>query len=160
MKATIHLTFSEVLSGIFLLCLPLACSNSGTEPISDLVPLSGVWEPQVLKVPDPADPAKKIDQILEGAAYDLSIQSTGQFTAVFDLLLVQGFEAGTASVYGNQITQTPDSPPGSVMSGTWMLEGDILFIEAIRSLDLDGDGTPEVIPFELEFSPREFQESM
>jgi hypothetical protein len=145
---------------LLLVFLPLACSNSGTEPIPDLVPLAGVWEAQVLKVPDPANPDQKIDLILEGAAYDLSILSTGQFTAVFDLLLVQGFETGTASVYGDQITLTPVSPPGSVMSGTWMLQGDVLFIEAIRSLDLDGDGTPEVIPFELEFSPRVTQESV
>ena len=111
-------------------------------------------------MPDPANPDQKIDLILEGAAYDLSILSTGQFTAVFDLLLIQGFEAGTVSVYGDQITLTPVSPPGTVMSGTWMLQGDMLFIEAIRSLDLDGDGTPEVIPFELEFSPRVVQESI
>ena len=158
MKPTIRLPSYDLIAGLFLIFLPMACSNSGTEPISDLVPLAGVWEAQVLKVPDPANPDEQIYLILEGAAYDLSILSTGQFTAVFDLLLVQGFETGTVSVRGDEITLTPVSPPGSVMSGTWMLQGDVLFIEAIRSLDLDGDGVPDVIPFELEFSAREIQE--
>jgi hypothetical protein len=133
----------------------MACSDSGTEPIPDLVPLAGVWEAQVLKVPDPANPDELIDLVLEGASYTLSILSTGQFTAVFDLLLVQGFEAGTVSVYQDEITLIPISPPGSVMSGTWFLQGEVLFVEAVRSLDIDGDGVQEVIPIQIEFSSRE-----
>jgi hypothetical protein len=147
--------FRVVSAGFCLLVLSLACSNSGTEPIPDLVPLAGVWEAQVLKVPDPANPDEDMDLIPDGATYTLSILSTGQFTAVFDLLLVQGFETGTVSVFDDQITLTPVSPPGSVMAGTWMLQGDVLFVEAVRSLDIDGDGVSEVIPFELEFSARD-----
>ena len=142
-------------SALWVLFLPLACFDSGTEPIRDLVPLAGVWEAQVLKVPDPANQDQDIDLIPEGASYTLSIISTGQFTAVFDLLLVQGLETGTVSVYQDQITLTPVSPPGDVMSGTWTLQGDILYVDAVRSLDIDGDGTQEVIPFQLEFSARE-----
>ena len=156
MISLLHGPFRTVPAAFLLLLLSLACGDSGTEPIPDLVPLAGVWEAQVLKVPNPENPDEDMDLIPEGAAYTLSILSTGQFTAVFDLLLVQGFETGTVTVFDDQITLTPTSPPGGVMSGTWMLQGDVLYVEAIRSLDLDGDGTLEVIPFELEFSSRRF----
>lgn len=156
MRSLPRFPFRHISAVLGLLFLSQGCSDSGTQPISDLVPLAEVWEAQVLIVPDPENPDEGIDLVPEGATYTLSILSTGHFTAVFDLLLVQGFETGTVSVYEDQITLTPVSPPGAVMSGTWMLQGDVLFVDAIRSLDIDGDGTPEVIPFQLEFSAREF----
>ena len=155
MKSLLRASLRSVPAAFFLLPLTLACSDSGTAPNPELVPLAGVWEAQVLRVPDPANPDDLIDLVPEGASYTLSILSTGQFTAVFDLLLVQGFETGTVTVYRDEITLTPFGPPGSVMSGNWMLQGDVLFVDAVRSLDIDGDGNPEVIPFQLEFSSRE-----
>jgi len=155
MKSPVRWPFSVLIAAFLVFFLPMACTDSGTEPVRDLVPISGVWEAQVLKVPDPENQDQDIDLIPEGASYTLSIISTGQFTAVFDLLLVQGFETGTVSVYQDQITLTPISPPGDVMSGTWMLQGDILYVDAVRSLDIDGDGTQEILPFQLEFSARE-----
>lgn len=155
MKSLLQAPFRSVPTVFLLLAYSIACSDSGVEPVPDLVPLAGVWEAQVLKVPDPSNSDEFIDLVPEGASYTLSILSTGQFTAVFDLLLVQGFETGTVSVYQDQITLNPISPPGSVMSGNWMLQGDVFFVEAVRSLDIDGDGVQEVIPFQLEFSSRE-----
>jgi hypothetical protein len=115
----------------------------------------GVWEAQVLQLPDPEQPDQMVDLIPQGASYTLSILATGQFTAVFDLILAQGYEAGRVEVSGNQVALTPTSPPGTGLSGTWQIQDGRLVVDAIRSLDLDGDGSPEVIPFFVELVERE-----
>ena len=139
--------------GLSVVLVPLVnCSDSGAGVVRDLDPLVGVWNADVMVVPNPENPSENLDLIEEGASYALSIIATGQFTAVFDFILLQGFESGSVEVSGNQISLVPTSPPGSAMSGTWSLQEDALIVDAIRSIDLDGDGTPEVIPFHLEFS--------
>jgi hypothetical protein len=116
--------------------------------------LAGVWDAQVLSVPDPEDPSLNLDLIAQGASYALSILATGQYTAVYDLVLVRGFETGTITVRGDQLTLVPVSPPGTPTSGVWTLQGDRFVVDALRELDLDGDGEEELILFHLELVPR------
>jgi len=139
-----------------LLLIPLsACFDAGAGSKRELVPLAGVWEAAVLSVPNPEIPSESIELVGEGASYALSILSTGRYTAVFDLVLVQGLEVGDVQVQGDQIILTPTSPPGTTMSGTWTLQGDLLTVDALRKLDLDGDGADEVVPFHLELNRRD-----
>ena len=133
----------------------VSCSDSGMGPIKAVSPLVGVWDASILTVPDPQNPSENLDLIEEGASYALSVLSTGHYTAVFDLVVLQGFEAGEIQVSGDQITLTPTSPPGTVMSGLFMFEGDNLVIDALRSLDYDGDGDDDVVPIHLELVPRQ-----
>ncbi len=142
---------------LFLLgFLPLsACSDDGTGIEKGLRPLIGVWEAQVFEVPNPENLLETLDVIQEGGSYVLSVLGSGQYTAVFDLVLLQGFEAGTVKVAGQTISLTPTTPPGGVMSGSWMFEGDILVVEALREIDLDLDGEDELVPFYVEFLARE-----
>ena len=143
------------LPGIFLfLTLISACSDAGTGPKKELRSLTGVWDAQSLTVPNPDNAAEEIDLVEEGGSYALSILSTGQYTAVFDLVVLQGFEAGVIHVFGDQSTLTPTSPPGTAMSGSWMLNGDQLMIDALREIDYDGDGFQEVVPIHLELTAR------
>ena len=117
-------------------------------------PLVGVWDAQRLTVPNPDDISEEIDLVEEGASYALSILSTGQYTAVFDLIVLQGFEAGIIQISGSQIILTPTTPPGSAMSGSWMFDGDLLVVDALREIDYDGDGAQEVVPIHLELVAR------
>jgi hypothetical protein len=133
----------------------VSCSHDGMAPKKELAPLAGVWDAKVLTVPDPADLSQEIDLIGEGASYALSVLSTGQYTAVFNLILLEGFETGTISVAGNELILTPTTPPGTSMAGTWTIEAGVLVVDAIRELDLNGDGTNEVVIFHLEFEERE-----
>ena len=135
--------------------LVTSCTGGGMAPKKGLAPLVGVWEATVLTVPDPSDISQEIDLIGEGASYALSIISTGQYTAVFDLILVEGFETGTVKVAGNELIMTPTTPPGTTMAGTWTVTGDVLIVDALRELDLDGDEVNEVVSFHLEFQARE-----
>ncbi len=142
--------------GISLL-LPLlflsGCGETATGPVRELAPLVGVWEAQSLVVPDPEGPGS-IDLIQDGASYVLSILATGQYSAVFDLLVVRGFEAGKATVHGNEILLVSTTPAEATTSGTWSLDAGTLTVDVIRELDIDGDGEPEVVPFGLEFTLR------
>lgn len=131
-----------------------SCSDSGTQPIGELKPLAGVWDAEVLSVPDPENPLQNLDLVPQGASFTLSILATGQYTAVYDLVLVRGFETGTINVRGDQITLVPVSPPGTPTSGVWTLQGDRLVVDALRELDLDGDGEDELILFHIELLPK------
>lgn len=153
-------TFSGRIPNRFSLCLLAlltltACADDGTGVGAGLKPLVGVWEARVLEVPNPENILETLDVIGEGGSYVLSILGSGQYTAVFDLVLLQGFEAGTIEVRGQILNLTPISPPGGSMSGSWMLEGDLLIVEALREIDLDLDGEEEVVPFYVELVPRE-----
>jgi len=136
--------------------LPLfGCSDDGTGIQKGLKTLVGVWEAQVFEVPNPENLLETLDVIQEGGSYVLSILGSGQYQAVFDLVLFQGLEAGTVRVRDRTIKLTPTSPPGSAMSGSWMFEGDVLIIEALREIDFDLDGTVELVPFYVEFFARQ-----
>jgi hypothetical protein len=151
-----HKSFSRrFLPLVLAVGMVASCSDDGMAPKKELAPLARVWEAMVLTVPDPSDPSQEIDLIGEGASYALSILSTGQYTAVFNLILVEGFETGTITVAGNELILTPTTPPGTTMAGTWRIEGGILTVDALRELDLDGDGVDEVVSFHLEFVSRE-----
>jgi len=128
-----------------------SCSDPGTGLKKELAPLVGVWDAQVLGVPDPENISQTIDLVQEGASYALSILSTGQYTAVFDLIVLQGFEAGTIEVSGDLITMTPTSPPGTTLTGTWMFQGDVLIVDGFRDIDYDGDGEDELVSIHFEF---------
>jgi len=133
-----------------------SCSDSSTGVQKELAPVVGVWDAQVLSVPDPENVSETIDVVQEGGSYALSILATGQYTAVFDLIVLQGFESGTVEISGIDITMTPTIPPGSVMAGTWMFQGDVLTVDALRGLDYDGDGELEIIPIHLELVARRY----
>jgi hypothetical protein len=148
--------FTRGFASFFLaFSLVASCSDTGTEPKKELAPLVGVWDAQVLSVPNPDDPSQTIDLVQEGASYALSVLSTGQYTAVFDLIVLQGHEAGTIEISGDGITMTPTIPPGSVMSGDWMFQGDTLIVDAFRELDYDGDGEEELVFLHFELIARE-----
>ncbi len=132
-----------------------SCSDSGTGLKKELAPFVGVWDAQVLSVPDPENSSQTIDLVQEGASYALSILSTGQYTAVFDLIVLQGFEAGTIEISGDQIRMTPTSPPGTTLTGTWMFQGEVLIVEGFRDIDYDGDGEDELVVIHFEFIARE-----
>ena len=137
-------------SVLLLIASVVSCSDSGMGPKKGLRPLVGVWDATILTVPNPETPSETLDLIEEGGAYALSVLSTGQYTAVFDLVVLQGFEAGEIQVNGDQILLTPTSPPGTAMSGLWMFQGDNLVVDALRTLDYDGDGDDDVMPIHLE----------
>ena len=143
-------------SGLFLL-LPvlIGCSDGITDPPKSLKPLIGIWDAQVFEVPDPADIFQTLDVIQEGGSYAFSVLGDGTYTAVFDLVIFQGFEAGTISVSGQSLTLTPLGSSGGTMTGSWMLEGGVLKVDALREIDLDGDDTEELVPFYLEFVSRQ-----
>jgi hypothetical protein len=143
-------------SGIFFAALlVMGCSGDGMGPVADLKPFVGVWEARSLSVVNPDDPSQRIDLVEQGAAYALSVLSTGQYTAVYDLILARGHEAGTAEVSGDQVTLTPTSPPGPATSGTYLFVGDTLRLYAVRLVDYDFDGVDEVIDINFDFLPRE-----
>ena len=151
-----HKRFAFFTASILLVVASLvSCSDSGMGPKKAVGPLVGVWDASILTVPNPQNPSETLDLIEEGASYALSVLATGQYTAVFDLVVLQGFEAGEIRVSGDQIILTPTSPPGTVMSGLFMFEGDNLVIDALRSLDYDGDGDDDVVPIHLELVPRQ-----
>ncbi len=143
-------------SGLFLLTLVLmGCSGGITDPPNALKPLIGVWDAQVFQAPDPTNLLQTVDVIQEGGAYAFSVLGDGTYSAVFDLVVFQGFEAGTISVLGQSLTLTPLGSSGGAMTGTWMLEGGVLKIDALREIDLNGDDAPELVPFYLEFVTRQ-----
>lgn len=133
--------------------LLLSCSDSGTGLKKELEPIVGVWEATVLTFPDPANPGEPIDLMIQGASYALSVLATGQYSAVYDLVLVQGFESGRIEVSGEQLTLTPTS--GTVTSGSWSLEGGILEVDALKAIDFDLDGDDDIVPIHIELARRE-----
>jgi hypothetical protein len=144
-------------AGTFLLALLSAllltgCGDSGTEPKNELEPLVGVWEAQALVITEQSDPDRILDIIAEGGQFTLSILSTGHYSARLSLPLVgASTEAGTVTVSGNQFTITPTSPPGPSTTGTWSLEGGVLYLDGATEFDFDLDGTREAadVHFEL-----------
>jgi hypothetical protein len=140
---------------VLLWPLVSSCSDDEGLGIRDLAPLVGVWDAQVLSVPNPENPGQTIDLIEEGASYALSVLASGQYTAVFDLIVVHGFETGTIEVSGSVLTLTPTGSTGTVMSGSWMFQGATLVVDALRELDYDLDGEVEVVPIHIEMTPRE-----
>jgi len=141
-----------------LLLAPLSfwsCSQEGTGIQQNLKTLVGVWDARVLQVPNPENLLETLDVIQEGGSYSLSILGSGQYTAVFDLVLLQGFEVGTVQARGQTIILTPTGADAGSMSGSWLFDGDVLVIDALREIDLDTDGEVEVVPFYVEFVARE-----
>lgn len=140
---------------MFLLLWPLivSCTDSGMGLEKGVEPLVGVWDATVLTFPDPENPGESIDLISQGGSYALSVLATGGYTAVYDLVLVQGFESGKAEISGEQITLTPTS--GTVTAGSWSLEGGNLVVDALKELDYDLDGVAEVVPIHIELTRRD-----
>jgi hypothetical protein len=130
-----------------------SCSGSGTEPIKDLTPFVGVWEAESLTLSSPDNPSQGIDLVEQGASYVLSILATGQYTAVFDLIAAQGFQAGTVKLFGNRITLTPSTPAGPSTSGTWLFQGETLLVTAETLVDYDQHGEDELVSVVFAFVP-------
>ncbi|MBT8398269.1 MAG: hypothetical protein KJN92_14950, partial [Gemmatimonadetes bacterium] len=86
--------------------------------------------------------------------YAFSVLGDGTYSAVFDLVVIQGFEAGEITVSGQNLILTPLGSSGGAMTGSWMFEGDRLKVDALREIDLNGDGVEELVPFYLEFTSR------
>ena len=150
-------TNTSLRNWLFLLA-PLAlwaCSDDGTGVQQNLRSLVGVWDAIGLQVPNPENLLENLDVIQEGGSYSLSVLGSGQYTAVFDLVLIQGFEVGTIEASGQTLILTPTGVEAGVMTGSWMFDGDVLIIDALRELDLDDDGQPEVVPLYVEFVARE-----
>ena len=142
-------------SGLFLLLFASSgCSDAITDPPKALEPLVGAWDARVLEVPDPANFLETLDVIQEGGSYALSVLGDGTYSAVFDLVVFQGMEVGTITVSGQTLTLTPAGSSGGAMTGSFMLEGDVLKVDALREIDFDGDGTEELVPFYLELVSR------
>ena len=146
--------FGWVLLAIFV---GASCSDVITEPTGALAPLVGVWNARALRVPNPENLLETVDVVQEGGSYALSVLADGQYSAVFDLVLLEGFEVGTLQVTGQTLILTPIGTNGGVMSGSWMFEGDVLIIDALRELDFDQDGEEEVVPIYIELIVREGQ---
>ncbi|NNM04369.1 MAG: hypothetical protein HKO65_04645, partial [Gemmatimonadetes bacterium] len=92
-------------SGLFLL-LFLGCSDEIAAPSRALEPLVGVWDAVVLEVPNPENLLETVDVIQEGGSYAFSVLGDGTYSAVFDLVVIQGFEAGEITVSGQNLILT------------------------------------------------------
>jgi hypothetical protein len=135
--------------------LALSCSDAISGPTKALAPLVGIWDARVFEIPNPENLLETVDVIQEGGSYAFSVLGDGQYTAVFDLVLLQGFEVGTIQVTGQNLILTPTSPAGGPMSGTWMFEGDVLIVDALREFDISQSGEPVLVPLYLELVARE-----
>ncbi len=155
MKRSFSHRFLPGLSWVLLTILGGAsCSDAITEPTRALAPFVGVWDARVLRVPNPENLLETLDVVAEGGSYALSVLGDGHYTAVFDLVLLEGFEVGTIQVTGPTLTLTPTGLAGGAMSGSWMFEGDVLIIDALREIDFDQDGNDEVVPLYIELVGR------
>lgn len=129
-----------------------ACGGDPLEVDPALAPLVGDWEATTLTVTNVDNPAVSPDLIELGAAFDLNVQPSGQYTAILVFSLQSSTEIGQISVSGSEVTLRPAFPAGQEpTTGTFSVTPTTLVIDGSTRFDFNLDGTsePALAHFEL-----------
>ena len=136
-----------------VLAAAVGCSEDPVVPAPGIAALVGDWSAGSLVLTNVANPTVAPDLIELGAAFDLNIQPSGQYTAILVFALQSSTEIGQITVSGSNITLSPTFPPGQPSTtGTYSLVGDRLVIDGTSQFDFNTDGDPEPALAHFEFA--------
>lgn len=131
----------------------LACSDdNGVSPNPDIAFMVGDWEAVTFTIV-PEGGGEGLDLIAEGGAFTLNVQPSGQYTAI---LTIPGVpppppELGMLSVEGDELLFHRTTPPQVTSRTTYERLGDgHVQFSGPSQVDLDGNGTPEIITLDVE----------
>lgn len=138
-----------------MLVLAAACGGSGgVEPDPAVAPFVGTWDATVYDIWPESDPDNPID-VLEGLGpFHISVEPSGQYTAVLEAGLGGQVQIGQLTVIGSTIRQDVTQPPGepSATATYEFTAADYLILDGDIHVDFNNDGTrdPGVQHLELQ----------
>jgi len=113
-------------------------------PDPALDPMVGAWNATEFRVSPAAAPALGFDVIAQGGTFAMEIEPSGRYAAVLGFEGLVSTELGVVTVDGNQLIQTPQSPPGDPVTIDWSMPGpDRLILDGESEFDFDQNGTPD-----------------
>jgi hypothetical protein len=113
------------------------------EPDQALAPFVGDWRATSLVLTSVANPQVAPDLVQLGAAFNLNIQPSGQYTAVLAYLQGVQTEIGSISVAGTTVTLQRSFPTMATTSAVYAFAGSELTLDGDTTFDFNFDGTPE-----------------
>jgi hypothetical protein len=128
---------------LLLTFIVLGCSDNGTQPNKDLAPLVGAWQANTLVMTNQANTSISVDLVEQGATFNLSILSTGQYSASLTAFGIAGTEVGMVTIAGNEVTIAPTTPPGTPLVAIWSIQGNDLVLDGDSEFDFNQDGETE-----------------
>lgn len=134
------------------MAMAAGCGEGPVEADPALAPLVGDWEATTLTLTNVENPTVSPDLIELGAAFDLNVQPSGQYTAILVFALQSSTEIGQISVSGAEVTLRPTFPAGQEpTTGTFAVTPTTLVIDGSTRFDFNLDGTsePALAHFEL-----------
>lgn len=123
-----------------------ACGGSdptGVEPDPAVEPFVGTWEASTFEITSAADPTLMYD-ILEGGAFTINVQPSGQYTATLEYpgFLAPVTEFGRMTVGATTLTLDPSTGPP--VTSSYVFDGpDRVTLEGPTEFDFNRDGVAE-----------------
>jgi len=124
--------------------LVAACGGSGgVEPDPAVAPFVGTWDATVYEIWPESDPDNVIDVLTGLGPFHISVEPSGQYTAVLEAGLGAQVQIGQLSVIGSTIRQDVTTPPGEPpATATFQFTAaDYLILDGSIQVDFNDDDT-------------------
>ena len=137
--------------------LVAACGGSGgVEPDPAVAPFVGTWDATVYEIWPESDPDNVIDVLTGLGPFHISVEPSGQYTAVLEAGLGAQVQIGQLSVIGGTIRLDVTTPPGEPASTAayQFTAADYLILDGDIEVDFNGDDTRDPGSQHLELQRR------
>lgn len=122
--------------------LTAACGG-GSEIEADpaVAPFVGTWDAAAFEVTSDADPGIQVDVLAIPAAFYISIEPSGQYTATLEHPLGAAIEIGQLTVIGSTVRLDPSIPADGVTATSSFVfaADDYLVLDGPTEYDFNGD---------------------
>ena len=140
-----------------LLVIVAACGgDDGVEPDPAVAPFVGTWDATVYEIWPESDPDNVIDVLTGLGPFHISVEPSGQYTAVLEAGLGAQVQIGQLSVIGSTIRQDVTTPPGEppATATCQFTADDYLVLDGPTEFDFNFDGTDEAAHAHIELQRR------
>jgi len=131
------------LAALFLAACALSACSGGSEIEADpaVAPFVGTWDAEAFEVTSDADPTIQVDVLAIPAAFYISIEPSGQYTATLEHPLGAAIEIGQLTVIGATVRLDPSIPADGVTATSSFVftADDYLVLDGPTEYDFNGD---------------------
>lgn len=147
-------------SALWLVFFAIGCGGGG-EPSSDPVGpqagpgfMVGDWIAESMVVTSLINPDVSPDIVQFGAAFTLTVQPSGRYTAILSGYGQSSSESGTLTVEGTELVFRRELPTAGESRAVWERNGSAVIFSGATNFDFNLDGTTEAASVRTVLVPR------